>query len=82
MLPRITSVVEQVVGGDNVPAEARPVLDHLGVLYGGGDYEPRSGTGYMVLHAADSGGFAKALEEAVAASVAGGQEGEEAAPAP
>lgn len=81
-LPRITSVVEQVVGADNVPAEARPVLDHLGVLYGGGDYEPRSGTGYMVLHAADPDGFAKALDEAVAASVAGGQEGEEAAPAP
>lgn len=81
-LPRITSVVEQVVGADSVPAEAGAALDHLGVLYGGGDYEPRSATGYMVLHAAGPDGFAQALDEAVAASVAGGQEGEEAAPAP
>lgn len=75
-IPAIVAVVKKVAEG-NIPAEARPFLDNLGVMWARTDYEPAVATSEVQLRAAQPGGFADLLEAAVLEG-ADGADGENA----
>lgn len=60
--PAILATVEKAAGEGGIPAQARPFLDNLGVMYGRTDYEPNVGESEIRLFAAQPGGFAEMLE--------------------
>lgn len=71
-IPAIVAAVEKVAGPDNIPAEARPFLDNMGVVYGKSEYEPTVGISEFRIFAAQPGGFAEMLEAALLQNVGDG----------
>lgn len=68
-IPAVITVVEKVAGEGNVPEEARPFLDNLGVMWSRSESQPTVAVSELRLLAAQPEGFAKMLKAAVEQSV-------------